>query len=124
MEKFLWKFHWYFGRQGDVNGLFVATEDEVENAIGGDVYFGEILGKHSEVRGTIERKDVTKVDIDSESVMKVANHLGMTWSGYNPLNYLRYDCDVCEERCSTEEMGEIGERNICSHCFEEESEKS
>ena len=51
----LWKFHWDCGRAGDVEGLFIATEEEVENLIGSEVYFGEILGKHSEVYGTVEK---------------------------------------------------------------------
>ena len=85
--RFLWNFHWDCGRQGDLEGLFVATEDEVKQLIGQRVYFGEVLGKHSEIYGTIEEGEITKVDIDSETVEKVSKHLGSVWSGFNPLNY-------------------------------------
>lgn len=43
--KYLYKFHWDCGRNGDLQGLFVATEDEVKDAIGSEAYFGEVLGE-------------------------------------------------------------------------------
>jgi len=90
-EKYLWRFGWDCGRQGDVEGLFVATQTEVNNVIGKNVYFGEILGKHSEVCGVIEDGEIRKVDLDSETVGKVSKILGNNWSGYNPLDYLEED---------------------------------
>ena len=86
--RYLYEYYMDCGRTGEVEGLFVATEEEVKSAIGKEVYFGEILGKHSEVVGELEESEFNKVDIDSESVEKVALKLGRTWSGYNPLEYL------------------------------------
>lgn len=91
--RYLWKFYWDCGRQGEVSSLFVATENEVSGLIGKDIYFGEILGKHSEVSGTIEEGEVQKVEIDPETVEKVAALLGDTWSGYNPIVYLEDELD-------------------------------
>lgn len=91
MSKYLWSFEWDCGRQGSVEGLFVATEETIKENMGKQVYFGEILGKHSEVYGTLEEGDVTKVDLDSETVEKVQKVLGSTWSGYNPLSYIGQD---------------------------------
>ena len=88
MNKYLWRFCWDCGRMGEVEGLFVATENEIQDAIGKNVYFGEILGKHSEVYGTLEENDLEKINLDSESTEKVAQFLGNTWSGYNPLEYI------------------------------------
>lgn len=85
MENYLWKFYWDCGRQGSMRGLFVATEAEIKNILGKEVYFGEVLGKHSEIYGTIEEGEITKVDLDSETVEKVSEILGYTWYGYNPL---------------------------------------
>ncbi|ADQ53308.1 hypothetical protein 65p300 [Aeromonas phage 65] len=48
----LYRFYWDAGRGGSVEGLFVEDSEVVEKYIGSDVYFGEILGKHSEVEGT------------------------------------------------------------------------
>ena len=88
MDKYLWRFEWICGRAGCLEGLFVATKDEVKNLIGKEIYFGEALGKHSEVYGIIKKKDIIKIDLDSETVRKVAKLLGNTWSGYNPLDYI------------------------------------
>lgn len=87
-NKYLWKFYWDCGRMGEVSGLFVATEDEINKSIGKEVYFGEILGKHSEVCGTLDREDLEKINLDSVSTERVAEFLGDTWSGYNPLKYI------------------------------------
>lgn len=91
MEKYLWKFYWDCGRMGGIDGLFVATEKEVEDAIGREVYFGEILGKHSDIYGTLDSEDVEKIDLDSETVEKVSKILGNSWGGYNPLYYIDED---------------------------------
>ena len=78
----LWSFYWDCSRQGEVEGLFKATKEEVENAIGKEVYFGEILGKHSEVYGTLEEGEI---ELISDNPIEVMN---ATESGYNPLEYL------------------------------------
>ena len=72
--KNLYKFHWDCGRQGDVNGLFVATQEEVDNLI-----------------GTVEKDEIKKVDVDSDTVEKITRALGDTWCGYNPLHYIQED---------------------------------
>lgn len=88
-ERFLWKFEWDCGRQGVLKGLFAATEEEIEDAIGKIANFGEVLGKHSEVYGPIEEGEITKIDLDTETVEKVTRIIGdNTWSGYNPLEYI------------------------------------
>lgn len=81
----LWSFYWDCGRQGEVEGLFKATKEEVEKAIGKEVYFGEILGKHSEIYGTIEEGEIALV---SDNPIEVIN---AALSGYNPLEFLSED---------------------------------
>jgi hypothetical protein len=95
--KRLWRFYWDCGRQGDVESVFVATDEEVEEAIGKRIYFGEILGKHSEVHGTLERSDLTRLDVSNEAIEEVTKILGETWSGYNPLRYVRDEEDEEED---------------------------
>lgn len=85
--KTLYKFYWDCGRQGYLEGLFVAESEAVEKAIGKDVYFGEKLGKHSEIYGPLEEKDLTILTTDLEFIEKF-EALGCG-SGYNPLDYLR-----------------------------------
>ena len=81
----LWSFYWDCGRQGEVEGLFKATREEVENAIGKEVYFGEILGKHNEIYGMIEEGEIELVSDNPIEVMSAKE------SGYNPLEYLSED---------------------------------
>lgn len=114
----LWKFYWNCGRQGNVEGFFKATKEEIDSAIGMEVYFGEILGKHSEVFGMIEDDEIT---LESDDPLVVKNAVE---SGYNPLNYLRYECPVCGDSYSIDEWNE--EKRMCGYCVSdaENSEKS
>ena len=90
-ENYAWKFHWDCGRSGKVESIFIATEEEVQDLIGQYVDFGEILGKHSEICGFVEENEVTKLDLDCETVQKVTAVLGDTWSGRNPFEYIKED---------------------------------
>lgn len=83
----IYKFHWDCGRQGSVDGCFVADSSEVEKSIGKEVYFGEILGKHSEIYGTLEKGDIGLVTTD-EQVVSLFEQFELS-NGYNPLEYLR-----------------------------------
>jgi hypothetical protein len=111
-QRFLWEFYYNYGRIGSVSGLFVASEEEIESSIGEYVRFGEILGKYSDVSLTLDKSNLTKVNLDSETVEKVTDILGETWSGRNPLNYIRCSgCGCCQEDCycNDEEEEEEGE---------------
>ena len=116
-KKYLWKFDADCGRQGNLEGLFVATRQEVKDTIGKYAYFGEVLGKHSEVCGNIEKDEISKVDLDSETVEKVSKILGDTWSGFNPLHYIHYKCTECG--CSYHEDEFNKEKNLCEYCAKE-----
>ena len=126
-QKYLWSFCWDCGRSGSLEGLFVATEKEVEEATGQEVYFGEALGKHSEVYGTIDEGDIFKVEISPEAVSEVSKHLGETWSGWNPLEYVRFYCDRCGDRMDYDEVSysdvydpglDEQYNRVCSSCHE------
>lgn len=121
-NKYLWNFYWYCGRSGSLKGLFVATEEEIKNIIGKYAYFGEVLGKHSEIYGNIEEGEITKIELDSETVEKVVNVLGDTWSGFNPLHYVRYECSNCGDRFSIDEFNK--EINMCNYCIKEQEKES
>lgn len=121
--KYLWRFYWDCGRQGEVEGLFVATEEQINKITGKSVYFGEILGKHSEVYGTIEEGEITKIDISPEAVEEVSKHLGNTWSGYNPLEYIQYPCDNCDDDAEDEEnLFEYEDMKVCEYCLKKMKE--
>lgn len=89
MSKLLVEFHWDCGRQGDVNSLFVTTQDELDKTYGKQVCFGEILGKYSDVYGPLKSKNITIKSDDQTFIGKLVEVIGSTTiSGYNPLSYL------------------------------------
>ena len=86
--KTLYKLHFDCGRCGEVYGLFIADKEKMDELVssGKEVYFGEVLGKHSEVYGPIENGDYTEVTNDP-SVIKVIEENNLCF-GYNPLDYV------------------------------------
>lgn len=74
------------GRMGDVEGVFVADSKDVADIIGKYVYFGEILGKHSEIEGNIEESEITLLTDNGVAVAVVEKYNLST--GYNPFDYL------------------------------------
>lgn len=89
---FLYKFYWDCGRQGEVTGLFAADQKDIDAAMDKQIYFGEILGKHSEVYGTLEEVDLEKLDVPEHVVKILIDAVGdNNIAGYNPLDYLPED---------------------------------
>lgn len=86
----IYEFYWDCGRQGELSGLFIANTEDVDKAIGKNVYFGEVLGKHSEIEGVLEKEDLTIKTDDQEFISKFSKVMGMTCniSGLNPLDYI------------------------------------
>ena len=85
--KKLYSFYWDCGRMGGLQGLFIAEQSEVDKILGKEVYFGEVLGKHSEIYGEVDDENIEVVSEDQEKVEWLENLLGSTVSGYNPLDY-------------------------------------
>lgn len=88
-KKGLYKYYVDCGRQGELSGLFISDKDTVEKAIGKQVYFGEVLGKHSEIFGELEADEIELVTED-ELFIKLAEEYCIE-IGYNPLNYIEGD---------------------------------
>lgn len=101
----LYRMTWDAGRQGTLTGLFTATAEEVKAAIGQRLYFGEVLGKHSEIAGTLEERELQLVTDDEAFVAKFDEY-GCA-SGYNPLDYLPEQED--EDDSEDEERTPTGE---------------
>ena len=92
--KVIAKFYWNYGRSGNVEGIFTCEKETLQNLYGREVYFGEILGKHSEVSGTLEEGDITILSEDQDFIEKFEQIMGAgTVSGYNPLEYIEEDSD-------------------------------
>jgi hypothetical protein len=90
----LWKFFWDCYRGGSLEGIFIASSDDVNKAIGKVIYFGEVLGKHSEISGTLDKEDVTVVTDDQDFISKAEVIFGSkNISGYNPLDYTNEEAE-------------------------------
>lgn len=127
MSKAIYRYKSYDFRGGQLTGIFVAKQDQVAKLIGTKVYFGEVLGKHSEVVVEIEEKDI---ELISDNVEEVAlfEKLNMT-TGYNPLDYVDYHCGECGDTHDTEEEAdeccpepETYECTICGMEYEDHEE--
>lgn len=86
MSKILVEFYWDCGRSGELTGLFVTTKEKLENLYGQEAYFGEVLGKHSEISGTITEDDFT-VRTDNQECIKLFEEL-IGEQGFNPFDYV------------------------------------
>lgn len=86
--KTLYKFNADCGRMGELQGIFIEDSDKVSKLIesGDEVYFGEVLGKHSDVSFAIEEEMLTAVSVDP-NVIAVIEDNDLT-SGYNPFDYI------------------------------------
>jgi len=94
MSKALYKFHWDCGRMGGISGLFVADTVEIDRALGEEVYFGQVLGKHSEIFGTLDPEDIQVATDDQEFIAKLVEIFGSPLiSGLNPLHYMEVHSD-------------------------------
>lgn len=89
----LYKFKFNCGRNGDLYGLFIEDSEKVRELIKSrkTVYFGEVLGKHSEICGPIDEDEIEFVSNDPLVIkMAVDNNLCF---GFNPFHYLNDDSE-------------------------------
>ena len=86
--KTLYKLHFSARRNGDLYGLFIANKEDVQKLVesGEEIYFGEVLGKHSNICGPLEKSDYTEITSDP-LIIKTVEDLGLEF-GYNPFDYL------------------------------------
>lgn len=86
--KAVYKLHYDCGRMGELTGLFIAEKEAVDKLIesGEEVYFGEVLGKHSDISGPIEKKDITLISTE-ENVIKLIEEHDLE-NGFNPFDYI------------------------------------
>lgn len=85
----LFRFFVDYGRMGELHGLFLAEEEAVNSLVGKNIYFGEVLGKHSDVDITIEEKDIELINVSQATIDDLYANFGADISGYNPLNCVR-----------------------------------
>lgn len=86
-EKAVYKLKVDCGRQGELEGLFIAKKNHVKILLesGLEIYFGEVLGKHSEIYGILEEKEVIFVSDSQEVIDIIETH--ELQNGFNPFEY-------------------------------------
>lgn len=91
MSKSIYRFDFDAGIMGGLSGVFIAEDDAVKDLVASkkEVYFGEVLGKHSEICGPIEEKEITKVTDDPVAI-EIFEKYELS-SGYNPFDYINTD---------------------------------
>ncbi len=89
--RLLVRFKWDCRRSGVVEGLFVTTRAELDANWGKFVQFGEILGKHSDVCGKLEPKDIEVLSEDQAFIDTLVDVLSIRIAGYCPFDYVRGD---------------------------------
>lgn len=100
--KGIYEFFWDCGRMGELSGTFIADSKDITKIQGKHIYFGEVLGKHSEVFGNIDEGDIELKTDDQNFIRTFEEIMGEDWStGYNPLDY--YDADEDESVGEEEE---------------------
>lgn len=74
------------GRMGSLIGIFSADKRHIDYLVssGLEIYFGEVLGKHSEIFGPIEKDEIEMISDDPEKVRWFDDNDLAT--GFNPLN--------------------------------------
>ena len=68
-------------------GLFVEDSDVVESAIGKNIHWGDIAGKHSSIDGPLERAELTEILCSPAFLEEFQRIVGQV--GLNPIAYLR-----------------------------------
>ncbi len=94
--KAIYRLHFGCGRMGQLDGIFVEEEEKVNHLIesGEHIYFGEVLGKHSEIAGPIEPQDISLVTNDQRAI-EVFEHFNLA-TGHNPFDYIKKETDESE----------------------------
>lgn len=115
--KALYKMEIDLDRRGILEGLFIAEMAEIDYLIENKiiVQFGEVLGKHSDIRGSLDQQDIQIITQDIVIInFFEENKLSC---GYNPLDYIFCKCctrnisvfslqccDECKKTCNICEL--------------------
>lgn len=85
--KAIYKLNLDCGRNGNLTGVFIAEKEHVavllENKI--EVYFGEVLGKHSEIFGALDKSNIEMASDDPRDV-ELVERLKLE-NGHDPFAY-------------------------------------
>jgi len=129
MTQGIYHFEWDCGRSGNLEGWFLCDEETIKRVIGRRLYFGEVLGKHSEIYGELSNDDIHLISDKLEDVAAfthVTKLIGKSL-GWNPLQYIRYSCSNCgNDYCfvtEQEKLTECCDEHYCGECVNKHNER-
>lgn len=79
------------GRMGVLDGVFIADDSAVQILLSKQksIYFGEVLGKHSNINVILKEENIKLVTNDPTVVELFETH--QLQSGFNPFHYIEED---------------------------------
>jgi hypothetical protein len=125
-DPILYRWSASFGRMGHLNGISLCTASKLRRAAGHVVFFGEVLGKHSEVFYEVDEADFYALTSDQDFISK-ARELGLLDVGADPIDALGDWCPVHESYFSDQDAAwdyDSGDDPImlCPACHDEKSD--
>ena len=94
-------------------------------ASGEDMYFGDVLGKHSDISGELMQEHVTVLSRDSRDIEAFGRVIALTdkpWLGWNPLAQITLHCEACDKEVEFANRHELipggGDVSYCSKCID------
>ncbi len=84
--KHIYRFSLDCGRMGEIESIFISTPDAIEELAGKEIYFGEVLGKHSEIYFDAHPSQFSVVTSDEDAIEIFEKH-GLN-NGLNPFAYV------------------------------------
>jgi len=87
----LYKFSADFGRMGWISSIFTAEEEDINKTVGKEIYFGEVLGKHSEIVLILKQSHIEEIS-SNQDFIKTFDLLGCS-TGMNPIHYVNEEVE-------------------------------
>lgn len=99
----IYKFNLNFGKRGHLCGLFIAGREYVAKLIesGIEIYFGDVLGRRSNISAVLSKDDITLITDDPVAVAVVEKY--ELWTGVNPFGYTALNFDYMSVGIDAEE---------------------
>lgn len=88
--KRIFKFQPYNHELSFVGGMFIATSEEVQAAIGKTAVFINVVGNGNDITHVLNEMDFSIMDAPQEKIDNIIANLG-DMKGFNPLDHLRED---------------------------------
>lgn len=83
----LYQYHEDYGRMGSIEGLLILTDEQIEKYKNAELWWDELLGKHSEGYFNFSDETLIPLDIPEDIVEILYKKLGNVLSGPFDLEY-------------------------------------